>query len=101
MFIGVALRESPIGLAAYIIEKFTTWTNPAWKDLPDGGLTKKFTYDQLLDNVMIYWVTRSITTSVRIYSEAYSKPHLALQLDKYDSFFLHRNVLSSLNWLNI
>ncbi|KAF7275516.1 hypothetical protein GWI33_011640, partial [Rhynchophorus ferrugineus] len=71
--VGVALRDSPVGLAAYIIEKFTTWTNPAWKDLDDGGLTKKFTLDKLLDNVMIYWVTSSITTSMRLYSENFNK----------------------------
>lgn len=80
--IGVALRDSPAGLAAYILEKFTTWTNPAWKDLEDGGLTKKFTMDQLLDNVMIYWVTRSITTSMRLYSEMFRKDTLALNLDE-------------------
>ncbi|KAL1517022.1 hypothetical protein ABEB36_000842 [Hypothenemus hampei] len=73
--IGVALRDSPAGLAAYILEKFTTWTNRDWKDLPDGGLTKKFTYDQLLDNVMIYWITKSITTSVRLYAEAISQAY--------------------------
>ncbi|KAJ8925184.1 hypothetical protein NQ315_001369 [Exocentrus adspersus] len=39
--VGVALQDSPVGLAAYILEKFITWTNPAWKDLDDGGLTKK------------------------------------------------------------
>jgi len=70
--IGVALNDSPVGLAAYIIEKFTTWTNNEWKALPDGGLTKKFKYDDLLDNVMIYWVTNSITTSMRLYSETFN-----------------------------
>lgn len=71
--VGVGLNDSPVGLAAYLIEKFTTWTNPEWKDLEDGGLTKKFTYTALLDNVMIYWVSNSITTSMRIYAEAFSE----------------------------
>ncbi|KAJ8925185.1 hypothetical protein NQ315_001370 [Exocentrus adspersus] len=71
--VGVALRDSPVGLAAYILEKFTTWTNPLWKDLDDGGLTNKYTLTNLLDNVMIYWVTRSITTSMRLYSETFNK----------------------------
>lgn len=79
---GVALRESPAGLAAYILEKFITWTNPEWKNLPDGGLTKKFIYDQLLDNIMIYWVTRSITTSMRIYAETFAKEYTSLQFDR-------------------
>ncbi|XP_057668361.1 juvenile hormone epoxide hydrolase 1-like [Diorhabda carinulata] len=79
--IGVALRDSPVGLAAYILEKFTVWTNPAWKDLEDGGLTKKFTMDQLLDNIMVYWVTRSITTSMRLYSESINKRVVGLNLE--------------------
>jgi len=81
--VGVALRDSPVGLAAYIIEKFITWTNPAFKDLPDGGLTQKFTYDQLLDNVMIYWVTRSVTTSMRLYAEQFTEANRALDLDQF------------------
>lgn len=68
----MALNDSPVGLAAYILEKFTTWTNPQWKNLPDGGLLKKYDYTALLDNVMIYWVTRSITTSMRLYSESFN-----------------------------
>ncbi|XP_050294838.1 juvenile hormone epoxide hydrolase 2-like [Anthonomus grandis grandis] len=80
--VGTALRDSPVGLAAYIIEKFTTWTNPAWKDLEDGGLTKRYTMDQLLDNVMIYWVTRSITTSQRLYSEMFNKEVFSQKLQE-------------------
>lgn len=68
-FTGVALRESPMGLAAYMLEKFSTLTNPKYRDLDDAGLTKKFTMDQLLDNVMVYWITDSITSSMRIYAE--------------------------------
>ncbi|KAG5895740.1 hypothetical protein JTB14_029510 [Gonioctena quinquepunctata] len=105
--VGVALRESPVGLAAYILEKFTTWTNPAWKDLDDGGLTKKYTLTKLLDNVMIYWVTRSITTSMRLYSETMNKETLSLKIDSipitevpsgcarfsYDLMFLPETIL--------
>ncbi|XP_060535315.1 juvenile hormone epoxide hydrolase 1-like [Cylas formicarius] len=80
--VGVGLRESPAGLAAYILEKFITWTNPTWKNLPDGGLTRKFTLDQLLDNVMIYWVTKSITTSARLYAENFASNNTALQIDE-------------------
>nr|CAD7434549.1 unnamed protein product [Timema monikensis] len=79
--IGVSLRDSPVGLAAYILEKFSTWTNPAWQTRPDGGLTEKFSLTNLLDNIMIYWVTGSITTSVRLYSESFSKAQFALGLD--------------------
>ena len=80
--VGVGLNDSPVGLAAYIIEKFTTWTKPEWKDRLDGGLKEKFTYSDLLDNVMVYWVTNSITTSMRLYSETFNVKHTSLNLDK-------------------
>jgi len=79
--VGVALRNSPVGLAAYLLEKFSTWTEKSWRSLPDGGLTRKFRLTDLLDNVMIYWVTGSITTSMRLYSETFSKAQFALKLD--------------------
>lgn len=69
---GVALTHSPLGLGAYILEKFSTWTNRSWIDREDGGIVENFTLDELLDNVMIYWVTGSITTSQRLYAEALS-----------------------------
>lgn len=37
---GCALNDSPVGLAAYILEKFSTWTNPEFRDLEDGGLER-------------------------------------------------------------
>lgn len=69
--IGVALQNNPLGLAAYIIEKFSSWTNPDYRNLADGGLEKYFTLDALLDNIMLYYLTNSITTSVRIYKESF------------------------------
>ncbi|KAJ2945016.1 hypothetical protein O0L34_g1912 [Tuta absoluta] len=67
--VGVALTDSPSGLLAYILEKFSTWTSKDFRSLPDGGLGKKFSKDQLIDNLMVYWSTNSITTSMRLYSE--------------------------------
>lgn len=67
--VGLALANSPAGLAAYILEKFSTWTIPEGPNYPDGLLTKKFNFDQLLTNVMVYYVTNSITSSVRFYKE--------------------------------
>ncbi|XP_056424653.1 epoxide hydrolase 1-like [Hyla sarda] len=71
--VGSALNDSPAGLAAYILEKFSTWTNPDYRQLEDGGLQRKFTMDDLLNNVMIYWVTGSITSSMRFYKENLSR----------------------------
>jgi pimeloyl-ACP methyl ester carboxylesterase len=67
--VGAALQDSPAGLAAYILEKFSTGTNHNYRDRSDGGLTEKFTMDQLLDDIMIYWVTGTITSSQRFYKE--------------------------------
>lgn len=41
------------------------------RDLPDGGLTKHFTYDDLLTNVMIYWINGNIGPSMRFYKEQF------------------------------
>ncbi|XP_015125675.1 juvenile hormone epoxide hydrolase 1 [Diachasma alloeum] len=78
--VGVGLNDSPAGLAAYILEKFSTWTNPEYRFREDGGLSEKFTLDELLDNIMVYWATNSITTSIRLYAESF----IAENRDKFD-----------------
>ncbi|XP_051170361.1 juvenile hormone epoxide hydrolase 1-like [Leptopilina boulardi] len=83
--IGSALSDTPAGLAVYILEKFSTWTNPKYRFRADGGLLEKFKMDELLDNLMLYWVTNSITTSQRLYAESFSKAHLALNMDRVPS----------------
>ncbi|XP_055917182.1 juvenile hormone epoxide hydrolase 2-like [Eupeodes corollae] len=80
--IGITLTDNPVGLAVYILEKFSTWTNDTFKTLPDGGLPQKFKLDTLIDNVMLYYLTNSITTSQRIFAEANSKEHRQLNLDR-------------------
>ncbi|XP_043200267.1 juvenile hormone epoxide hydrolase 1-like [Amphibalanus amphitrite] len=68
--VGVALGDSPAGLAAYILEKFSSWTDMENVARPDGGLPGPYDIDDLLDNVMIYWVSNSITSSMRLYAES-------------------------------
>ncbi|XP_011171353.1 juvenile hormone epoxide hydrolase 1 [Solenopsis invicta] len=80
--IGTAVSASPVALAAYILEKFSTWTNPEYKFRQDGGLLEKFTLDELLDNLMLYWVTNSLTTSVRLYSEQFATAHMSSRIDE-------------------
>uniref|UniRef100_A0A7N6A0Z8 Epoxide hydrolase n=1 Tax=Anabas testudineus TaxID=64144 RepID=A0A7N6A0Z8_ANATE len=70
---GRGLNDSPVGLAAYILEKFSTWTNRDFRNLEDGGLTRKFSLDDLLTNVMIYWTSGCITSSMRFYKENFGK----------------------------
>ncbi len=57
------LMDSPAGLAAWIVEKFHGWTDPEASEPP-------FTMDQLLANVMIYWVTGTINSSTWLYRGA-------------------------------
>ncbi len=68
--IGYSLSDSPVGLAAWIVEKFHGWSDH------DGDLEKLYTKDQLLTAVMIYWVTNTGTSSAWNY---YERRHQTLQ----------------------
>jgi pimeloyl-ACP methyl ester carboxylesterase len=61
--LGVALNDSPAGLLAWIVEKFRSWSDCG------GHPESVFTRDQLITNAMLYWVTQTITSSVRLYWE--------------------------------
>ncbi len=61
--VGMALNDSPAGLLSWIVEKFRTWSDC------DGNPENVFTRDQLITNVMLYWVTQTITSSARLYWE--------------------------------
>jgi pimeloyl-ACP methyl ester carboxylesterase len=62
--IGIALNDSPVGLAAWIVEKFRTWCDC------DGNPETIFTRDELLTNITLYWVTQTAASSARIYYES-------------------------------
>lgn len=66
--LAYGLNDSPVGLAAWIIEKFRRWSDC------DGDIEKRFTKDELLTNVMIYWVTETINSSIRLYYESTHTP---------------------------
>jgi epoxide hydrolase len=61
--LGYGLSDSPAGLAAWIVEKFLAWCDC------NGNIESRFTKDDLLTNVMIYWVTGTAASSTRIYYE--------------------------------
>lgn len=54
------LNDSPLGLAGWILEKFLTWSDPATR--------AKLSADLLITNLMIYWITETIASSVRLYA---------------------------------
>ncbi|XP_058807989.1 juvenile hormone epoxide hydrolase 1-like [Phymastichus coffea] len=74
--LGVGMSDSPAGLAAYILDKFSTATNLAYKLRDDGGLLEKFTMEELIDNLMYYWVPNKSTSAFRIYAETFNKRFL-------------------------
>lgn len=90
IFLGVGLRDSPMGLAAYMLEKFSTLTNPNYRNLEDAGLTEKFTLEQLLDNVMIFWVTECMTSAMRIYAQYFSD--FDMNIDVFHGYFQLLNI---------
>jgi pimeloyl-ACP methyl ester carboxylesterase len=62
------LNDSPAGLAAWIVEKFWAWSDCG------GDLESRFTKDELLTNVTIYWFTGTIGSSMRRYFEVRHDP---------------------------
>ncbi|KIU43855.1 MULTISPECIES: epoxide hydrolase family protein [Bradyrhizobium] len=63
--LGYALTDSPSGQAAWILEKFWAWTDC------DGHPENILNRDELLDNVMLYWVTETAASSARLYWESF------------------------------
>ncbi len=63
-----ALNDSPVGLCAWIVEKRRTWSDCG------GNVETRFSKDDLLTTVMIYWLTQSYGTSARYYYEAVHNP---------------------------
>jgi epoxide hydrolase len=61
--IGYALADSPIGQAAWIYEKFLSWTDS------DGDPERLWSKDVMLDDIMFYWITNSAASSARLYWE--------------------------------
>lgn len=59
--LSYGLNDSPVGLASWIAEKFHSWTDP--RSFAERRITK----DDLLTNIMIYWATKTIGSSIRTY----------------------------------
>lgn len=74
--LAFALADSPVGLASWIVEKFHYWSDH------HGDLLEVFPLDFLIDNVMVYWASASIGSSLRYY---YDNRHYRreLQVDNH------------------
>jgi pimeloyl-ACP methyl ester carboxylesterase len=66
--VAVGLNDSPAGLAAWILEKFRTWS-----DAPENFVAR-YGRDRLLANVTLYWATGTIGSSMRLYYETARDP---------------------------
>lgn len=62
------LNDSPVGLAAELVDKFRAWSDC------NGDVEKRFSKNDLLTNITIYWVTQTINSSMRIYYEYRKNP---------------------------
>lgn len=63
--LGYGLVDSPVAQLAWIIEKFWSWTDS------DGDPENVLSRDEMLDNVMVYWVTATAASSARLYWESF------------------------------
>lgn len=68
MSLAIAQSDSPAGMAAWIVEKFRTWSDC------DGDIESVYTKDQLLTNIMFYWATNSNDSASRMYYESRRDP---------------------------
>jgi len=59
--LAYGLNDSPAGLAAWLVEKFRTWSDC------NGDVETRFTKDELLTNITLYWVTETINSSFWLY----------------------------------
>ena len=73
--LGYGLADSPAGQAAWIYEKLHAWTD-------DGGAPEQlFTMDEMLDNIMLYWLPNAATSSARLYWESLKDATMARATD--------------------
>jgi pimeloyl-ACP methyl ester carboxylesterase len=66
--LAFSLTDSPIGLAAWIVEKFRAWSDC------DGDVERSFSLDALLTDISLYWFSDSLAASLRLYKENRLRP---------------------------
>jgi pimeloyl-ACP methyl ester carboxylesterase len=67
------LNDSPAGLLAWILEKLRSWSDSK------GNVESRFTKDEILTHITLYWVTQTIHSSMRLYYEVARHAQLAFQ----------------------
>lgn len=95
--LGYGLTDSPAGQAAWIYEKYWDWTDCDAKNGrdPENALSK----DQMLDNITLYWLTASATSSARLYRESFRTFNAdPVQVPVGCSIFPHEIFRASRRW---
>jgi len=91
--LGYGLADSPAGQAMWIYEKFQCWTDC------DGEPENVLTRDEMLDNITLYWLTNSATSSARLYWESFFQaPPVQTDLPAGFSIFPKELFLSPRHW---
>jgi pimeloyl-ACP methyl ester carboxylesterase len=98
--IGYSLVDSPAGLAAWIVEKFRSWTDC------DGVPERALDRDRMLDDITLYWLTRTGASAARLYWESIREVQQVFTRgtgDRVDvptgaSIFAHENPRPSRRW---
>jgi epoxide hydrolase len=65
--LGYGLADSPAGQAMWVLEKFWRWTD--CQGHPENAISR----DELIDNIMLYWLTNSGASSARLYWESFNR----------------------------
>ena len=73
--IGYSLVDSPVGLLAWILDKFAEWSDT------DDSPFERISRDRILDDVTLYWLTRSGASAARIYYESHNSLDPDLRVD--------------------
>ncbi|GAB44164.1 alpha/beta fold hydrolase [Gordonia terrae] len=81
--LAVGLGDSPVGLAAWIVEKLLRWTDC------DGDITRVFSYDEVLTWVTAYWLTGTIATSFGPYATRAAKDWPRVETPTVFTLFAH------------
>ena len=93
--LGYGLVDSPSGQAAWILEKFWAWTD--CNGYPENALSR----DELLDNIMFYWLPAAAASSARLYWESFGKtasPQAPIHLPVAVSIYPHEIFRPSRRW---
>ena len=93
--VGYGLTDSPSGQAAWILEKFWAWTDC------DGHPENVLTRDELLDNIMMYWLPASAASSARLYWQSFgliTRAKDPIEIPAGVSIFPHEIFRASKRW---